>query len=98
MNPPPRWRVGGTRSPFEIVTSCPVRPPRGPISSYWPDLGALSPDFTDLFIFIPHSVPIATTSRGTRGLAAWQYPVETSLAVTTAVNIGGGVSETSGTF
>jgi hypothetical protein len=33
---------GGSGSPFTTVTSRP-RPPRGPVSRYWPDRGAISP-------------------------------------------------------
>jgi hypothetical protein len=37
---------------FVTVLSAPVCPPRFPIISYWPDLGAEAPGFSDLVIFV----------------------------------------------
>ena len=39
----PGFRGGGRGSPRVTVHSSPVRPPRGPMISYWPDRGAFAP-------------------------------------------------------
>ncbi|WP_213471797.1 hypothetical protein, partial [Paenibacillus dendritiformis] len=50
LYPSPDFCVGGSGLPFVDVTSLPLLPPRGPTTSYWPDLGVVVPGFKGFVI------------------------------------------------
>ncbi|VWX46617.1 hypothetical protein NOVOSPHI9U_10160 [Novosphingobium sp. 9U] len=62
--PIPDLGVGGSGSPRTTVRSTPVRPPRGPICSYWPDLGAEVPGGSVVFFMLVSLIATGPTYSG----------------------------------
>jgi hypothetical protein len=63
--PMPGRGVGGSGSPRVTVRSCPVSPPRGPTSAYWPELGAMLPECSGGLVAMVRSRPATPAARRT---------------------------------